>query len=412
MYFLVLDIGSSQIKAFLAAIKKDKRLELLKIFKFASAGLNKGEVVAIDDLVPVLRVLFEEIQQFNKEALNNIFVNINGSNIRLHTSKGIIAVSRADNEIYQEDIDRVVKASEAINLGSNRVALHTLVKEFIIDGVAGILDPLGMTGTRLEVSSLIIDAFKPSVNNLVKCVELLNGKATIRPIYNPLAASRAVLNKVQKDLGVVCIDIGATTTGMSVYEENKLLLAKVFPVGSSHITNDLAIGLRSSIKTAERLKLSFGAAITKEVPPREKIDLKEIDNNAKGSISRRTIVGIIEARLEEIFDFVNDELKSIDKNGRLPAGVVLTGGGAKIPHIVELAKQILKLPTQIGIPDFENENIDILDSEIGLRLEDPEFSVASGLLLWGRDELMKNNNFWDRWYKKGWFSRFLKEFLP
>ncbi len=407
MYFTALDLGSSQIKALVGEVKKDNQLLLAGLFKAPAAGFRKGEVVAAEDAIHSLQHIFSEIRQLDKLALKNIFINVNGSNVKLQSSRGIIAVSRADNEIYQEDVDRVIKASQAVSIGPNRMILHTLTKEFIIDGEPDILDPLGMTGTRLEVVSLIIDAFKPAVTNLAKCIEIAHGKVT-GPIYNPLAMSRAVLSKMQKELGAVCIDIGAGTTGMAVYEEDELLQATVFPVGAANITNDLAIGLRSPIKTAERIKLSFGSALSKDVSNKERIELQEVDDGLKGSVSRRFVAEIIEVRLEEIFEFVINELKLIGKMGQLPAGVVLTGGGAKIPGIVELAKQELKLPVQIGTPDIQA--VHIASSELGLRLEDPEFSVVAGLLLWGRDELTKNKSWAGG--KNSWFSNIFKHFLP
>ncbi len=407
MYFTALDFGSSQIKALVGEVKKDSQLSLMGSFKAPAAGFRKGEIVIFEDAVNSLQQIFSEIRQINKTALKNIFININGSNVKLQSSRGIVAVSRADNEIYQEDVDRVIKASQAIGLGPNRMILHTITKEFIIDGVPDILDPLGMTGTRLEVVSLVIDAFKPVVTNLVKCVEAAHGKAA-GPIYSPLAASRAVLTKMQKELGVICVDIGAGTTGMAVYEENELLEAKVFPVGAANITNDLAIGLRSPIKAAERIKLSFGSALVKDVGSKERLELQEIDDSLKASVSRRFIAEIIEVRLAEIFEFINNELKLIGKMGQLPAGVVLTGGGAKIPSIVELVKQELKLPAQIGTPDLQG--IEIPNSELELRLEDPEFSVVAGLFLSARDEFMKNKN----WGSSGgsWASNIFRHFLP
>ena len=407
MYFTALDLGSSQIKALVGELKKDNQLSLLGVFKTPAAGFRKGEAVAIEDAIHSLQHIFSEIRQLGKLALKNIFINVNGSNVKLQSSRGIIAVSRADNEIYQEDVDRVIKASQAVSLGPNRMILHPLTREFVIDGAPGILDPLGMTGARLEVASLIIDAFKPAVTNLAKCIEMAHGKVA-GPIYSPLAMSRSVLSKIQKELGVVCVDIGAGTTGMAVYEEDELLQATVFPVGAANITNDLAIGLRSPIKTAERIKLSFGSALSKDVSSKERVELQEVDENLKGSVSRRFISEIIEVRLEEIFEFVVNELKLIGKMGQLPAGVVLTGGGAKTPGIVELAKQELKLPAQIGAPDMGGVNIANL--ELGLMLEDPEFAVVAGLLLWGRGELIKNKS-WGRG-KNNWFSNIFKYFLP
>jgi len=410
MYLTALDLGSSQIKGLVAEVKKDGQVSLLDVFKLPSAGLRKGEIVSLEEATQSLKTAVDAIKKINKAAIKNIFINIGGSNVKIQNSRGIVAVSRADSEIYSEDIERVIKASQAINLGPNRMILHTITQEFIVDGIGDIIDPLAMTGNRLEVNSLIIDAFKPTVNNLIKAVEAAGAKIG-GIIYSPLAAARAVLTKNQKELGVVLIDIGFGTTGMAVYEENKLLSANVFPVGSSHITNDLAIGLRCPIETAEAIKLSFGSALAKEVSNKEKVELHKIDESLKSTVNRRFVSEIIEIRIAEIFEFINNELKLIGKLGQLPAGTVLTGGGAKIPSILELAKQKLKLPVQMGVPGLTE--IESINEDFRVQVEDLEFSVADGLLLFGLDAILKETG-WSisRFGKKGWLGKILKHLLP
>jgi len=410
MYLTALDLGSSQIKGLVAEVKKDGQVSLLDVFKLPSAGLRKGEIVSLEEATQSLKTAVDAIKKVDKAAIKNIFINIGGSNVKIQNSRGIVAVSRADSEIYSEDIERVIKASQAINLGPNRMILHTITQEFIVDGIGDIIDPLAMTGNRLEVNSLIIDAFKPTVNNLMKAVEAAGAKIG-GIIYSPLAAARAVLTKNQKELGVVLIDIGFGTTGMAVYEENKLLSANVFPVGSSHITNDLAIGLRCPIETAEAIKLSFGSALAKEVSNKEKVELHKIDESLKSTINRRFVSEIIEIRIAEIFEFINNELKLIGKLGQLPAGAVLTGGGAKIPSILELAKQKLKLPVQMGVPGLTE--IESINEDFRVQVEDLEFSVADGLLLFGLDAILKETG-WSisKFGKKGWLGKILKHLLP
>ncbi|MBI3638301.1 cell division protein FtsA [Candidatus Wolfebacteria bacterium] len=371
MFITALDLGSSQIKILVGEIERDNKLSLLGVLKSGSAGMRRGELVSPDDISGQLGRMLNDVKQIHKTALKNIFINVNGANVRIHNSRGIVAVSRADNEIYQDDVDRVLKASQAINLGANRMILHTLTREFIVDGSAGIMDPLGMVGNRLEVHSLIVDAFKSSVNNVIKSVELAGGEIA-GLIYSPLAASRSVLNKTQKDLGVVMVDIGNSTTGISIYEEDNLLQASVLPMGAGNITNDLAIGLKCSVKAAEAIKLSFGFALAKEISNKEKVKL-------------------------------------IGKLGKLPAGVVLAGGGAKTPGIVELAKQELKLSVQIGIPEISN--LESVNADFGAELEDPEFAVSAGLLVCGNEESVKDRG-WLIAKKSNWPSKILKYFLP
>jgi cell division protein FtsA len=315
-----------------------------------------------------------------------------------------VAVSRADYEIHKDDVDRATIASQAIKLAPNRVVLHAITKEFIVDGVGDIRDPLGMTGNRLEINSLIIDVFEPATKNLTKCVEMAGGIVS-GLIFSPLASARSVLSKNQKDLGVVLIDIGFSTTGICVYEEGKLIHAAVLPVGASNITNDLAIVLKTSVIAAEAIKLSFGSALAKEVSGKEIIDLRKIDPNAKNTTTKKKVAEIIETRLAEIFEFVNNELERVGKAGQLPAGVVLVGGGSKMSAIVDLAKHELKLPAQIGVP--ETASLEIANGELNLQIEDPEFACAVGLVLWGSEKFIsKGENF------KSWIDKIISLIKP
>lgn len=405
-YITGLDIGTNSLKAVVTEVKKDGQLSVLKILKTPSGGMRKGSIDDLAEMTRALNIIFGEIKKISKNALKNIFVNVGGSDIHVQSSKGIVAVSRADYEIQQEDIERAVQASQAINLPPNRMVLHAITKEFVVDGVGDIRDPLGMVGNRLEVNSLIIDAFAPSVKNLTKCLEMA-GAAVGGLIFSPLASARSVLSKNQKELGVALVDVGFGTISLCVYEENKLVHAAVFPVGSGNITNDLAIGLKTSVDAAEAVKLTFGSASPKGIAGRETVDLKKIDPNVRHNVTRHFIADIIAVRLAEIFEFVNNELKLINKAGKLPVGAVLVGGGAKIPGLVDLVKDELDLPAQIGIPDLNF--LDLPSGEISLQTEDPEFSGAVGLVLWGRDRLLG---------EKGglgvgsWFKNLLDNLLP
>ncbi len=421
MYITAIDIGTNKIKA-LVAESKNNLLFLHKIFSAPSNGIRKGEIIDIEEVKNSLKDIFEKIKEIDKTAVKNIFINIGGANIKSHNSKGIIAVSRGDNEITQDDVDRVNKASQAIKLHPNREIIHTITKEFIIDGIEDIRDPLGMNGARLEVNNIIIDAFSPNIKNIISLIELLGGNIG-GLAYNPLAASRAVLTKVQKDLGVVLIDIGAGATSIGVYEEGKLLHTASFPIGAGHITNDLAIGLKCSVKLAEIIKIFFGRAVLKGVSPKEKITLDDIveksgvnfsdvEKNFKTAILKREVVDIIESRLAEIFEFINNELKLINKAGRLPGGAILCGGGVKLPLILDLAKEELRLPVEIGllVRQLADKKIEIIGSDADGDIFDPEFSVAFGLLLFGEEHYSKVN----KWSIGDKFSikSILRYFMP
>jgi len=382
-FIVGLDVGSYSIKAAIAEVKKNSKLALVHVFKVPSAGMRRG---VVDDLGETTRAISQalgEIRQISKSAVKNIYLGVGSPDFKSQTGMGMVAVSRADSEIYQDDIDRAVDASQAIKLVGNRMIIHRITNEFIVDGVNGIRDPLGMVGNRLEVRSTIIEAFGPSIKNLTKCVEAAGGEVA-GLIFSPLASSRAMLSRNQKELGVAMIDIGFGKTGISIYEENKLLHSSIFPVGSGNITNDLAIGLKIGVNGAENIKLSLGTALAKEAPSREQVDLTKFDSGSRGSASRRYIAEIIEARLSEMLEFVNNELKYIGKQARLPVGVVLAGGGSKLPAMVDLARQELRLNSQVGVPNLSE--LDIANSELMGQAEDPEMACAFGLLLSGADQ--------------------------
>lgn len=377
-----LDVGTASIKACVVE-REGSRLILHRAFKVPAAGIRKGAVADPGEAVPALSRVFEEIKGISKSAIRNVYVNIGTPQTRVQASKGIVAVSRVDSEIYDDDVERVVKASQAVSLAPNRMVVHTITREFIVDGVSDIASPLGLSGGRLEVISLIIDAFAPHVKGLMRLVQMAGGEIA-GLVFDPLADARAALTKSQKELGVVVIDIGAGTTSFAVYEEHKLLALQIFPVGGASITNDIAVGLKIPVEAAEAIKLHYGYALAKEVGAKETIELGKFSPGAKGTVSRRFVAEIIEARLAEILEFINNELKLIQKSGQLPAGAVFTGGTAKLPGLTELAKQELRLSAQIGFADVASI-LDIRNSGSAETIEDPEFVTALGLVLGAGD---------------------------
>lgn len=376
-----LDIGTGNIKAVAAEIKNNGRFLVLGVVSQPSSGFRKGVLADFEEATICLRNVISNLRQISPLTLKNIFVNVNGGHVKSYLSKGVAGVSRADSEIRREDIEKALQSSRAVNLASNYIVLHNITREFLVDGVGGILDPLGMLGTRLEVNSLVVGAFNPAVDALLKCLER-NGAAVSGFIFDSLAASEAVLSKQQKDLGAALLDIGFGTSGLAVYEENKILKTLSFPVGGGNITNDIAIGLRTAIETAEKIKLTFGFALAKEAPRRETFNLQDFDGSQrKTEISKRFLAEIIEARLAEIFESAIQEIKSVSPYLELPAGIVVCGGAAKLPGIIDLIKQEFKLPAQIGLPNLANFDIKN-PTEVEL-LNEPEFATAVGLILCG-----------------------------
>jgi len=262
-----------------------------------------------------------------------------------------------------------------------------------------------MIGSRLEVTSFIVDAFTPAVKNLKRCIEISGGNIG-GLIFSPTASARAVLTKNQKELGVVMIDIGFGTTGIAVYTEDKLIYSAIYPVGAGHITNDIAIALKIPVAIAEKIKITHGYAVSKDVPSRDIIDLRKVDINMTGAPSRRLVADVIESRMEEIFEFVDNDLKTLGLSGKLPAGAVLVGGGAKLPGVADLAKKCLKITAMIGLPHptaFEIHDQGLLEC-----VESPDCATVLGLILLSNDDgnIKPSSNY------KGKLLRVLKNILP
>ena len=347
-YFITgLDIGTSSIKGLVVSGKPgSSNLEVIAKVEVPVSGVRKGAVVNSESVSAGITNVIERLEEVSREKINSAYINIGGGHIFVISSRGSVAVSRADQKISQEDIERVIQSAQAISLPPNKEILDVFPKEFIIDGEGGMKDVLGMKGIKLEVNVLIICAFSLYLKNLTTAV-LDSGIQILDITPSPIAAARAVLASQQKELGVAVVDIGAGTTGLSVYEEGDLIHTAIFPLGSANITNDIAIGLRIGIDVAERIKKEFGSCGQKMTKKIEKI---ELSNQKTLAFSNKQLAKIIELRICEIFEQVNKELKKISRQGLLPAGVILTGGGSKLPGIVDLAKKELKLPVRIGMP--------------------------------------------------------------
>lgn len=371
-----IDIGSGDIKVLVARKKaKEEKLEVLAGIKENSSGVRKGTVINPEETAKIIKICLESANRSLGKKIDSAYINIGGSHIFSNFSRGLVSVSRADRKISQEDVSRVIQAAQAISFSPNKEILEVVPKEFIVDGDRGIKEPLETEGVRLEVEALILGGFSPYLKNLTKTV-LNSGIHIDDLIIAPLASSRAVLSKREKELGVALVDIGAGTTSIAVYEENALIHVAVLPIGSSHITNDIAIGFKTDIDTAERIKLEFGSCIMRRREKKSKHH-QSIKNKIKLeslSFSRKALSKIIDARVSEIFSEVNKELKKIFRKELLPCGVVLTGGGAKMQKIVEVAKKELKLPARIGSPTGFSPG-----------QQDPSLSTVCGLVLLGAE---------------------------
>ncbi len=381
-----LDVGSSSIKCIVAERRRDGRLRVLSAFSTPSRGLRKGVVVHADDLLSVMRQVVTDIARVSREAAKNIVLSVGGAHIRARLSRASVAVSRADQEIQEDDVERVkTDAQTMVKLPPNYTVLHNIVSEFFVDGVGDIHDPVGMIGNRLEVESLIVEAFAPHVNSLIHAVQKAGGLVS-GVIFAPLAVSDGILTKRQKELGVLLLDIGFGTTSFVIYEEGKAVHTGSIPLGSGHITNDVAIGLRIPVDLAEKLKLQYGCASSSDISRKEKIQLAEVDADSSPErrdieLSRRFLAEIIEVRVEEILDWVHNEVQSFGRTVQLPAGVILSGGGAELQGLGEFVREKLKLPVMGGAPDAST--FDAVNPSHRTYLESPQFSAVAGLARWG-----------------------------
>jgi len=344
-----LDLGTSHIKILLAEKNPESgQSEILGSMQFPSFGVRKGVVVDIKEVAKKISEAFFQLEQQTGVKISDVYVNVNGAHLSSILSRGTVIVSRADEKISKEDVDRVIQAAQSFALPSNKEILDIYPQEFIVDGQGQIKEPRDMRGIRLEVEVLALCGFSPYINNLTSAV-LEAGLQILDITPAPLASSRAVLTPQQKELGVCLVDIGAGTTNMAVYEEGNLIHIAVFPIGSDHITNDIAVCLKTDVAIAEKIKQEFGACVWKGGDKKEKVELsKTVENGETLVFSKKMLVKIVEARISEIFGFVQKELKQVKTQGQLPSGVVITGGGAKLPKIIELAKKELKLPCRLG----------------------------------------------------------------
>jgi len=397
-----LDIGSSQIKCVVAEEGKNG-LAVITALKHPSAGLRRGVIVDAEEATRVLRELVIDLQKISRRAVHNVFVNVNGEHIKARSSRGVSVVSRPDQEIQEDDVERALQSAKAMKLTPNYTVLHNIAREYFIDDVGDIADPRGMTGNRVEVATIVVEVFAPHLNLLLKTLERVGFKVG-GLIFSPLAAAEAVLTRKQKDLGVVLIDLGFGTTSLAVFEENKLAHAKTIPVGVGHVTSDIAIGLKTSIDAAEKMKLTYGFASAREVSRKDVINLVDFDPALQGEVSKRFLAEVIEVRLAEILDLVNNELKSLSREVQLPSGVVVTGGGVKMKGATELVRREMRLPSRIGYPDLAG--LEILNPTHQELLDDPEFAGAVGLLrLASKESGRKGSGF-------GGIKEFFRHLIP
>lgn len=371
-----LDIGSNNIRVVVGQMIEDDNnnsiLQIVAASETASTGINKGVISSIEDAVSSISTGLDQVERLLGQPVNNAWVSIAGSSIMFQIGKGVVAVANAENEVSEADVERVIDSAKMVSTPLNHEILHILPRNFSVDGQGGIKDPTGMSGMRLEVDTQIVQCLSTQSKNLKKCVYRTSLEID-GLVLSSLAAAEAVLTSKQKNLGVALVDIGGATTNVLVFEEGDIIHSVTIPIGSNHISSDIAIVLRTSMETAENIKISNGYAYPTDIDD-EDIDLSQISDD-KGFVSKKDVSKIIYARLEEIFKRVDKELKKVKRSGLLPAGLVLVGGGAKMPGILELAKDVARLPVILGYPQNILNTVD--------KVNDVSFATAVGLVVWG-----------------------------
>ena len=382
-----IDIGTSKITTLIASASDDSTIRVIGVSTVASRGLRKGQIVNIEEATSVISESLEAAERMAGISVASAYLLTGGNHIASLNSHGVVAVAEPDKEITDNDVKRVIDAAKAISLPSSREILHIIPRGYLVDGQEGIVDPVNMTGVRLEVDTHLITGGSIAIRNLYKCVEEL-GVEVESVIFGGLASSYATLSDTEKELGVVLVDIGGGTTDVAIYVDGALSYSSVIPVGAMNITKDLAAGLRISLESAEKIKLALGQVpknpvvsddenVKTKVDKSDEIDISNLMlPEEMKTISRKTLVeGIVKPRLNEIFSLVGLEIKKSGFGGMTPSGVVLTGGGALSVGAIESARRNLAMSVRVGIP----KNISGLIDEITT----PAYASSVGLLLYG-----------------------------
>lgn len=384
MYLTAIDIGTKSIKAIIAEVQRNGKVSIIRSVRTLSEGIKKGEVVRPDEAITQLLLVLKTIARENKKYLKNLSFSISSPKSLFYIVSNMVSIKNQGQIILREDVDNVI--GEAISMSKKigwRV-LHSNIQDLVVDGISiGSEFIEGISGRKLEAKVAVIAVFESVYKNLERLTNLVLGKKggfdRTALFFAPFASDKSVLSPKQKDLGVTLIDIGAGTVGVVSYQDGKMVYADVFPFGADNITNDIVAGLKCDFKIADKIKEKFGVASTKGISSKEKVKMSEFDSNDDRIISRKYIAEIIEARVREMFKTIGDEFKNVGIEENLPAGVVLTGGGSKIGGMLDIVREELKLPAQIGISDLSM--FGQMDSKLASELEDPEMTVAVGMLL-------------------------------
>ena len=405
-----IDVGTTKICVLVGELDRDGKLNIVGVGTCPSQGLRRGVVVNIEETVTSIAAALDRAERLSGKKITSAYVSITGSHVASENSKGFVAITPSHRDIEENDISRAFEVARAIAMPASREIIHVIPRGYVVDGQEGIKNPIGMSGFRLEVETHIITGAVSSIYNLMKCVDKAHIDIEDR-VLSPLASGAAVLEDGETDLGVALIDIGAGTTDIAVYVDGAIWHTVVLPIGGNLITSDIAIGLRLPVGIAEELKITYGHCDPSAIDEDDMIDLSQFMPDCDDLVPRKLLAEIIQARAEELFCLVREEMRKSGYDGLLPAGIVITGGTAELPGVLELAGQILDLPARIGSPLGLHGIADSINR--------PAYSTAVGLLLWGlshtslqleEEEVEEDTQAADTMLSR--FGRWLRTFIP
>jgi cell division protein FtsA len=371
---VAVDVGTSKVVALIGEATRETGVTVIGKGSVDSSGLKKGVVINIDQTVGSIRAAREAAERLSGYRIESAIVAVGGNHVESQNSRGAVAVSGARREVTREDVDRATEVARAVSIPSNREILHVLPRGFVVDGQEGVKDPIGMSAIRLEVETHIVHASATAVQNLTKCVQ----RADVRIdelVASSLASGDAVLTETERELGVAVADFGAGTIDLALFMDGSPFHTAVLPLGGNNVTNDVAIGLKTSLTAAEELKIRYGTVEPASVDEDEQVDVTGIGESEQWTASRRELAEIIEARMREVFEQIAAEIERAGAAGMLPAGVVLTGGAAQLTGTARLGRDVLQAPVRVAGPTGVEGLTD--------HLLTPEFSTSLGLLMWG-----------------------------
>ena len=396
-----LDIGTSKVVAIVGEIMPEDKLEVIGIGSHPSKGLKKGVVVNIESTVHSIQRAVEEAELMAGCQIHSVYAGIAGSHIRSLNSHGIVAIR--DKEVTPNDVERVIDAARAVAIPADQKILHILPQEFLIDNQDGIREPVGMSGVRLEAKVHMVTGAVSAAQNIIKCVRRC-GLEVDDIILEQLASSYSVLTDDEKDLGICLVDIGGGTTDIAVFTEGSIRHTAVIPIAGDQVTNDIAVALRTPTQNAEDIKIKYACALTQLASAEESIEVPSVGDRPPRKLARHTLAEVVEPRYEELLGLIQAELRRSGFEDRVAAGIVLTGGSAKIEGLVELAEEVFHMPVRLGVPQYVTGLVDVV--------RNPIYSTGVGLLLFGhqnRDQRSLEGGLgkglrgvWDR--MKGWFQ--------